>query len=89
MGGVFQSEYIWWNIRKNHGDPRMSTGTKMHSNKNGLFSESPVSSGEVTGHKVFTEDEIAESIFDWWISGKGYEQWFAEKYIQQKIEFDD
>ena len=61
---------------------------QMHSNKNGLFSESPVSSGEVTGRKVFSEDEIAESIFDWWISGKGYEKWFAEKYLQQKIDFE-
>lgn len=63
----------------------MSTGTKMHSNNNGLFSESPVSSGEVTGRKVKTEDEIAESIFDWWISGKGYEKWFADKYLQLKL----
>ena len=35
-----------------------------------------------------TEDEIAEKIFDWWISGKAYNKWFAEKYLQQKIDFD-
>ena len=63
----------------------MQTGNKIHSNKNGLFSESPVSSGEVTGRKVFSEDEIAESIFDWWISGKSYEKWFAERFLQLKL----
>ena len=35
------------------------------------------------------EDEIAENIYDWWTSGKGYKQWFAEKFLQQKIDFSD
>lgn len=34
------------------------------------------------------EIEIAEAIFAWWISGKGYEQWYAENIAQQKIDFD-
>ena len=33
------------------------------------------------------ENEIAENIYDWWISGKGYKQWYAEKFLQQKIDF--
>lgn len=36
----------------------------------------------------YTEDEIAEAIFDWWISGKPYKQWYAEKYLQLKINFN-
>lgn len=35
-----------------------------------------------------TEDEICETIFDWWISGKSYDQWYAETYLQQKLDFE-
>lgn len=35
-----------------------------------------------------TERQIAEMIFDWWISGKAYSQWYAETFLQQKIDFD-
>ena len=50
------------------------------------FSESPISSGVGIGQ--WSEDEIAEAIFDWWISGKPYKQWYADKYLQQKINFE-
>ena len=49
------------------------------------FSESPVSGGVDAGQ--WTEDEIAEAIFDWWISGKPYKQWYADKYLQLKFDF--
>lgn len=35
------------------------------------------------------ENEIAENIYDWWISGKGYEKWYAEKFMQPKLDFDN
>ena len=35
------------------------------------------------------ENEIAENIFDWWISGKSYKRWYADKFLQLKIKFDD
>ena len=35
-----------------------------------------------------TEDEIAENIFDYWISRKSYNKWYADKFLQQKINFD-
>lgn len=35
------------------------------------------------------EWEIAENIFDWWISGKSYKRWYAEKFLQLKLEFKD
>lgn len=50
------------------------------------FSNSPASDGVDAGQ--WSEDEIAEAIFDWWISGKPYKQWYAEKYLQQQINFD-
>lgn len=31
----------------------------------------------------------AEDGFNWWISGKSFKQWYAEKYLQQKLEFED
>ena len=33
------------------------------------------------------ENEIAENIYDWWISGKSYKQWYAEKFQQLKLDF--
>ena len=33
------------------------------------------------------ENEIAENIYDWWISGKPYKQWYSEKFLQQKLDF--
>ena len=35
------------------------------------------------------ENEIAENIYDWWISGKSYKQWYAEKFKQMKLDFGD
>lgn len=41
------------------------------------------------GQNEPTEDEIAELIFDWWISGKAYSKWYADKYMQLKFDFDN
>ncbi len=30
-----------------------------------------------------------DEMFDWWISGKSYKKWYAEKYLQQKLKFKD
>lgn len=30
-----------------------------------------------------------DDMFDWWISGKSYKRWYAEKYLQQKFKFKD
>lgn len=35
------------------------------------------------------ENEIAENIYDWWISGKAYKQWYAEKFQQMKLDFGE
>ena len=47
------------------------------------FSESS-SSDRLTDEQ---ENEIAENIYDWWISGKGYKQWYNEKLRQQTLNF--
>lgn len=33
------------------------------------------------------ENEIAENIYDWWISGKSYERWYADKFLQLRLNF--
>lgn len=35
------------------------------------------------------DNEIAENIYDWWISGKSYKQWYAEKFQQMKLDFGE
>lgn len=33
------------------------------------------------------ERKVAEAIFDWWISKKSYRKWYADKYLQQELNF--
>ena len=54
----------------------------MESRSTGFSSSS--SSDRLTEEQ---ENEIAENIYDWWISGKSYKQWYAEKFQQMKLEF--
>ena len=35
------------------------------------------------------EREVAENIIDWWISNKSYKEWYAKKFLQLKINFDE
>ena len=35
------------------------------------------------------EKEIAENIYDWWISGKSYKRWYAERFLQYWLEFEN
>lgn len=51
----------------------------------GGFSDSHASNGD--GAWQDDEDEIAENIFEWWISGKAYAQWYSEKFEQLKLDF--
>ena len=56
----------------------------------GGFSYSPSADGTADGHTPEpTEDEIAERIFDWWISGKAYDRWYADTYLQMTFDFKD
>lgn len=35
------------------------------------------------------ERKVAEAIFDWWISKKSYRKWYADKYLQQELNFGE
>lgn len=65
----------------------MGIGTEKQTKESGrVFLDSPSVSGVAEGKDE--EDIIAENIFDWWVSGKSYNKWYAEKYLQQQINFD-
>lgn len=51
--------------------------------ENGIFDY------KYTDNPNATEDEIAENIFDYWISRESYNKWYSKKFLQQKINFDD
>ena len=45
--------------------------------------------GKETFPNSAEERQICENIFDWWISGKSYERWYADKFLQGKLFQDD
>lgn len=70
--GFIKEGFIWWGMPSDEFS--------------GVVGTCPTYSG--VDAEQYTEDEIAEAIFDWWISGKPYKQWYAEKYLQLKINFN-
>lgn len=52
------------------------------------FFDSPSQQVNWGGQDEPSEDEIAEAIFDWWMSGKSYKEWYSEKYMQGKLDLD-
>ena len=53
--------------------------------RNGFFQSS--SSDRLTDEQK--EDLIAENIYDWWISGKSYKRWYADKFLQLKFDLSE
>lgn len=53
------------------------------------FSGSPADSTSAQQGDNITEDEICERIYEWWISGKPYKVWYAETFLQQKMDFGE
>ena len=66
-------------------DGRGGTADTQLPRRNLPFSDCPSPNG-VTEDR---EREIAENIFDWWISGKGYKRWYADKFLDGRIDFDE
>ena len=58
---------------------------QLRSVERGGFSQSS-SSDRLTDEQ--REDMIAENIYDWWISGKSYKKWYADKILQLKFDFE-
>ena len=51
--------------------------------RNGIFDY------KYTDNPNATEDEIAENIFDYWISRLPYNEWYSKKFLQQKINWEE
>lgn len=71
-----------------HPDPKHWMGERTEEYGNSPlrgFQTAPLSD-RLTEEK---ENEIAENIYDWWISGKSYKQWYAEKFQQMKFDFGE
>lgn len=95
-GGITRQTYshpdalqVRTNGRKNTGiwsgitPPITADAAKPNVQGSNGFSDS--SSSDRTDEE--REREIAEAILDWWISGKSYKVWYAEKYYQQHFDF--
>ena len=92
-GYPFKEGYIWWNIRADMVPCRNVGGMLRTStcHKKTTKEEPPVFSNSSSSDRLTEEqeNEIAENIFDWWISGKPYKQWYVEKFCQLKFDFKD
>lgn len=66
--------------------PHPSEKTEEYGNLPNAGFSSGSSSDRLTEEQ---ENEIAENIYDWWISGKSYKQWYAEKFQQMKFDFGE
>ena len=92
-GYPFKEGYIWWNIRADMVPCRNVGGMLRTStcHKQTTKEEPPVFSHSSSSDRLTEEqeNEIAENIFDWWISGKPYKQWYVEKFCQLKFDFKD
>ena len=51
--------------------------------------EGKLSAHKYTDNTNATEDEIAENIFDYWISRESYNKWYSKKILQQKIKWEE
>ena len=83
-GGYIPAPAEWW----------MPTEIQLasqatHRNVGGFSPSSSADGAAGEQYREPTEDEIAEKIFSWWISGKSYKKWYAETYLQLKIDFKD
>ena len=80
-GGKYEAQQCQHSESANNGCEQTTTGDKKNM---GVGFSSSSSSDRLTEEQ---ENEIAENIYDWWISGKSYKQWYAEKFQQLKLEF--
>lgn len=67
-----------------HPDPAHWMAQKREYRTVGGFSDSSSSNGLTEEREL----EIAENIYDWWISGRSYKKWYADKFLQLKL-FED
>ena len=68
-------------------DPNKDSWIQLHQAKCNCMGFSDCSSSDCLTDEQM-EDQIAENIFDWWISGVSYKKWYAMKFLQGKLNFE-
>lgn len=82
-GGKYEAQQCQHSESANNGCEQATTGRQNRGVWNLAVPGSPPPD-RLTEEQ---ENEIAENIYDWWISGKSYKQWYAEKFQQMKLDF--
>lgn len=80
---IWTADGTGWTPSSKH---KYTNKNQLRSVERGGFSQSS-SSDRLTDEQK--EDLIAENIYDWWISGKSYKKWYADKFLQLKLEFEE
>lgn len=80
-GGIFYTDMIWI-------IPLPPTNSYRKEIWDGRYRAKFIRGDDWRGQNEPSEDEIAEAIFDWWISGKPYKKWYSEKCLQLKLNFN-
>lgn len=85
-GQEYKEQQCRHSASANNGCEQTTTGRRNRGVWNLAGGSSNSSSDRLTEEQ---ENEIAENIYDWWISGKSYKQWYAEKFKQMKLDFGE
>ena len=69
--------------------PRKATPQRAVGGKFFDSTDGKCSTASAQNYDEQIEREVAENIIDWWISKKPYKEWYAQKFLQLKINFDE
>lgn len=69
--------------------PRKATTQRTVGGKFFDSTDGKCSTASAQNYDEQIEREVAENIIDWWISKKSYKEWYAQKFLQLKINFDE
>lgn len=84
--GLLRTQAVGLPIQTQNTGSVKTYKSQLRSVERSGFSQSS-SSDRLTDEQ--NEDLIAENIYDWWISGKSYKKWYADKFLQIKFEFPE
>lgn len=86
-GGVHPTAKALWGIGTERSTRGFGLDSASRQQPLGGFSGGLADNDRIV--REATEDEIAENIFEWWISGKSYKEWYADTFLQLKLNFSN
>ena len=80
-----------WSNRNQQSYPPQEKATPQRTMGGKFFdsTDGKCSTASAQNYDEQIEREVAENIIDWWISKKSYKEWYAQKFLQLKINFDE